>query len=104
MVRKEEEHEGEMPLPDEGTIICVVEKILGGDHFVAKCADGMRRMTRIPGRLRRRMWIREGDVVLVAPWEMQADKKGDLVYKYSSSEVRKLAHKNLIPPDLLEGA
>ncbi|MCI4396671.1 MAG: translation initiation factor IF-1A [Desulfurococcales archaeon] len=103
MVRKEEGQSGEMPLPGEGMVVCVVEKILGGDHFVAKCADGVRRMTRIPGRLRRRMWIREGDVVLVAPWEMEADKKGDLIYKYSSSEVRKLAQKNLVPPDLLEG-
>ncbi|MEM0021225.1 MAG: translation initiation factor aIF-1A [Fervidicoccaceae archaeon] len=103
MVKKEEEQEGEMPLPGNDTVICVVEKILGGDHFVARCADGIRRMTRIPGRLRRRMWIREGDIVLVAPWEMQADKRGDLVYKYASSEVRKLAQKNLIPPDLLEG-
>ncbi|AFH42805.1 translation initiation factor IF-1A [Fervidicoccus fontis] len=104
MSKKEEGSRNEFPRPDESSVVCVVEKILGGDHFIAKCSDGKKRLTRIPGRLRRKMWIKERDVVLVAPWDMQSDTKADLLYKYSNNEVRKLVQEKLIPPELLEGA
>jgi len=98
-----EERSKEPPLPDENTVLCIAEKLLGGEHFIAKCLDGYRRMIRIPGRLRRRMWVREGDVVLVAPWEMQPERKADLIYRYTSDEARKLVEQGKIPPEILEG-
>ncbi len=101
--RRREERPKETPLPDETTVLCIVEKLLGGEHFIARCIDGNTRMTRIPGRLRRRMWIREGDVVLVAPWDMQPERRGDLIYRYTQDEVRKLVDNGTIPPELLEG-
>jgi translation initiation factor 1A len=101
--RRREERPKETPLPDENTVLCIVEKLLGGEHFISRCTDGQRRMTRIPGRLKRRMWVREGDVVLVAPWEMQPERRGDMIYRYTHDEVRKLVDKGIIPPELLEG-
>lgn len=101
--RFEEERPEETPLPDESTVLCIVEKLLGGDHFLAKCVDGNTRTTRIPGKFRKKVWIKEGDVVLVAPWDTQPDKKGDMVYKYRSDEVKKLVDMGLLPPELLEG-
>jgi len=93
----------EVPLPDENTVVCIVEKILGGDHFLARCVDGARRVTRIPGRYRKRMWIKEGDIVLVAPWEMRRESRGDLIYRYTLDEARKLVEKGVIPSEVLEG-
>lgn len=104
MVKKNETSKEEMPYPDENSVVCIVEKILGGDHFLAKCTDGKKRITRIPGRFRRKLWIKEGDVVLIAPWDMQSESKADLLYKYSSSEVKKLIQEKIIPSELFEGA
>jgi len=98
----EEEKPEEMPLPDENTVICVVERLFGGEHLLVRCVDGNARTARIPGKFRKKVWIKEGDVVLVAPWDTQPEKKGDVVYKYSSSEVKRLADMGLLPPELVE--
>jgi len=42
--------------------------MLGADHIMVKCQDGKERLCRIRGKLKRRVWIREGDIVLVSPW------------------------------------
>ena len=101
--RREEERPKEPPLPseEEGTVLCIVERLLGADHLLARCADGMSRKVRIPGSMRRRVWIREGDVILVAPWDFKPDR-GDVVYRYVGDEVRKLVEKGLLPQELLE--
>lgn len=101
--KRGDERPKELLLPDENTIVCVAEKLLGGEHFLARCVDGKTRTVRIPGRLRRRMWVREGDIVLVAPWDMQPERRADLVYRYTQDEARKLVDKGVIPPELLEG-
>ena len=53
------------------------------------CMDGKTRNCRVPGRLRRGMWLREGDVVIVEPWEFD-DEKGEILYKYSKSAIQRL--------------
>lgn len=78
-----------MPKPGPDTVICGIIKHLGGDYVLVKCVDGMDRKARIPGKLRKRVWIREGDIVLVGPWAPNSDK-GDIVYKYERDEVDKL--------------
>lgn len=97
----EEEAGKEPPIPGEGEVICGVIRLVGGNHFVAKCLDGVERMVRIPGRMRRRVWMREGDIVLVAPWDFNP-KKGDVIYKYEKSEVAKLIEKGIIPKEFLD--
>lgn len=49
----------------EGTEYAKVSKMLGGLHLEAVCMDGRTRQCRIPGSLRRRVWIGAGDIVLV---------------------------------------
>jgi translation initiation factor 1A len=54
-------------------------------------------MCRIPGRLRRGLWVRENDVIIVEPWELGGDTKGDVIYKYrSKAEVSFLKKKGLL--------
>ena len=61
------------------------------------CLDGKERICRIPGRLRRALWVREKDVVIIEPWELGGDNKGDVVYKYrSKAEVDFLKKKGLL--------
>ncbi|KSW12733.1 translation initiation factor IF-1A [Pyrodictium occultum] len=98
-----EESRKEIPLPskEEGTILCVVVRVLGADHLLIRCQDGVERKARIPGSLRRRMWMREGDIVLAAPWDFKPDR-ADVVYRYTKEELRKLVEKGLVPQELLE--
>ena len=101
--RGTEETRKEPPLPNEqeGTILCVVVRVLGADHLLIRCQDGVERKARIPGSLRRRMWMREGDIVLAAPWDFKPDR-ADVIYRYTKEEVRRLAEKGIIPQELVE--
>ncbi|BBD72812.1 translation initiation factor IF-1A [Sulfodiicoccus acidiphilus] len=91
----------EIPRPAEGEVICVVKKTLGGDHLSVRCFDGVERLARIPGRMKKKVWMREGDVILAAPWDIQSNKC-DVVYKYGNDEVRKLIEFGVIDPNILD--
>jgi len=69
-------------IPQGKEILGIVQQRLGGSRMTVLCLDGKERICRIPGRLRRALWVRENDVVLVEPWELGGDDKGDVVYKY----------------------
>jgi translation initiation factor 1A len=57
--------------------------------------DGKRRMARIVGKIRKRLWIHEGDVVIVVPWDFQ-DDKADLIWGYTHPEVDWLRRKGFL--------
>ena len=61
-----------------------------------RCLDGRTRICRIPGRLKRRLWVGEGDVLLIEPWELGGDDKGDVVYKYRPIQVGVLKKRGLL--------
>lgn len=71
-------------LPLKNEVLGVVQQRLGGSRMRVSCLDGKERICRIPGRLRRSLWVREHDVVIVEPWELGGDEKGDIVHKYKS--------------------
>jgi len=58
----------------------VVERVL------VSCQDGKERLCRIRGKLKRRVWIRLGDIVLVSPWDFQSDKRGDIIWRYKRNQ------------------
>lgn len=61
------------------------ETMLGANHIRVTCADGITRMGRIKGKMKKRVWIREGDTLIVAPWSFQ-DEKCDIVYRYIKTQ------------------
>ncbi len=69
-------------LPVGREVLGIVQQRLGGSRMRVTCLDGKERICRIPGRLRRALWVRENDVVIVEPWELGGDAKGDVVHKY----------------------
>ena len=71
----------ELVMPGQGEILGKAIKMTGGDQVIVKCADGETRNCRIRGKLKRRMWIREGDIVLVAPWDFDP-RKADILWRY----------------------
>lgn len=81
-------------IPKGNEVLGIVQQRLGGSRMRVSCLDGKERICRIPGRLRRSLWVRENDVVVVEPWELGGDDKGDIVYKYKSkAEVEFLKRK-----------
>lgn len=84
-------------LPQGKEVLGIVQQRLGGSRMRVLCLDGKERICRIPGRLRRALWVRENNVVIVQPWELGGDEKGDVVYKYrSKAEVDFLRRKGYL--------
>ncbi|MCK4583713.1 translation initiation factor eIF-1A [Candidatus Bathyarchaeota archaeon] len=85
-----------MVLPSENDVVGVVQKLLGFDRVMVKCQDGYTRMCRIRGKMKRRTWIREGDVVLVSPWDFQSDERGEIFHRYTANQVDELRQKGIL--------
>ena len=83
-------------IPRDKQSFGILEQRLGGSRMRVRCLDGKTRICRIPGRLKRRLWVREGDIVIVEPWEYGGDEKGDLVYKYTKTQVIYLKKKGFL--------
>ena len=75
----------------------IVKDTIGGSRVTALCEDGNIRMVRIGGRFKKKMWVRVNDYVIVKKWAVQSDKKSDLVYRYTKTQVEHLRRKGLIP-------
>jgi len=76
-----------MPSGDE--LFAEVTNMLGANRVRVRCADGTERTARIPGRMRKRVWIREDDIVLVEPWDWQ-DEKADIEWRYEKNDAEQL--------------
>ena len=76
-------------MPHEGELFGRVIKLVGGDNIIVKSNDGKVRTCRIRGKIKRRMRIRDNDLVLIAPWDFQSDK-ADIIWRYISAHADKL--------------
>src|SRR3989338_9095846 len=74
----------------------MIEQRLGASRMSVKCLDGKTRICRIPGRLTRKLWVRENDIVIVEPWEFSGDAKGDIIFKYTPTQISFLRKKGLL--------
>lgn len=86
----------EMVMPEKGQLLGVVSQMLGYDRLRVKCTDGHERICRIRGKMKRRVWIKVSDIVLVAPWDFQADR-GDILWRYTGAQAELLRGKGYLP-------
>ena len=99
VVTTEEEQAAQLQrirLPRGNELLGYVDQLLGGKRMYVDCTDGKRRLCRVPGRYKRRVWVREGDYVIIKPWEIQGDEKADIIWKYRFFEVDYLKRKGKI--------
>lgn len=82
--------------PSENDVVGVVQKLLGFDRVLVKCQDGYVRICRIRGKMKRRTWIREGDIVLVSPWDFQSEERGEIFHRYTANQVDDLRRKGIL--------
>jgi len=100
--REQEEFEiRRIRLPRGRQTFGLLEQRVGGSRARVRCLDGKTRICRIPGRLKRRLWLRPGDVVIIEPWELD-DKRGDVLFKYRPNEVTWLKKNGYLEKEEIE--
>lgn len=70
--------------------------MLGNGRCECFCFDGVTRLGHIRGKMRKKVWITAGDIILVAKRDFQ-DEKVDIVHKYSADEARNLKQYGELP-------
>lgn len=74
---------------EEGQEYAQVTKMLGNGRLEAQCFDGTKRLAHIRGKMRKKVWINQGDIILLSLREYQ-DEKADVIQKYTADEARNL--------------
>jgi len=82
-------------LPRGKEVLGIIEQRVGGNRMMVSCLDKKTRNCRVPGRLRRKLWLRPGDVVIIEPWELD-NEKGDVLHKYNPTEIDFLKNKGFL--------
>ena len=83
-------------LPRGSQTLGILEQRLGASRMRVRCLDGKTRICRIPGRLKRKLWVREEDILIVEPWEFSGEGKGDILYKYTPTQMVFLKNKGYL--------
>jgi len=79
----------ELVFKEDGQEYAQVTKMLGNGRLEAMCFDGSKRLCHIRGKLRKKVWINQGDIILIGLRDYQ-DAKGDVILKYTPDEARNL--------------
>jgi translation initiation factor 1A len=97
MEKKSEGNEEEIRvrLPKGNELFGIVTGLAGAARFVVSCSDGKERLCRVPGSIKREIWVKEGDYVIVKPWEVD-DKRGDIIFRYTHIQVDWLKKKGYL--------
>jgi translation initiation factor 1A len=92
----EEEEISRIRIPKKGEVLGLVELMLGSDKLRVQCDDGKERIVRIPGKLRKRVWIRVGDLILIQPWKVMTDRRADVIWRYTKTQAKWLERKGYL--------
>ncbi len=92
---------GRLPLPrrNRGEVFGIASQLLGAARIRVMCEDNISRMGRITGKMKKKMWIREGDLLIVRPWGFQ-EGKADILFRYSRTQAQYLSRRNLLPESM----
>ena len=88
-----------LPNRRKGEMFAIADQLLGAGKIRIVCEDGKSRLGRIPGKIKKRMWIREKDLLIVVPWDFQ-DEKANILYRYTNTQASYLSRTNKIPPSI----
>ncbi|MFW5847017.1 MAG: translation initiation factor eIF-1A [Nanoarchaeota archaeon] len=89
------EEQTRIKLPKPPQILGLIKQRLGGNKMLVSCNDKKSRNCRVPGRLKRYLWLRPGDIVIIEPWELD-DTKGDVLFKYRKNQAQALRKKGYL--------
>ncbi len=95
-----------LPRKGRGEIFSLAEQLLGASRIRVMCEDGKSRLGRIPGKIKKRMWVRVGDVVLIMPWADMTVRKGKdpkahIIWRYTRTQTNWLQNHRYIKESFL---
>jgi len=79
----------ELTFKEDGQEYAQVLRMLGNGRLEAQCFDGTKRLCHIRGKFRKKVWINQGDIVLLGLRDFQ-DEKADVILRFSPEEARQL--------------
>ncbi|MBN1800176.1 MAG: translation initiation factor eIF-1A [Candidatus Lokiarchaeota archaeon] len=86
-----------------GEMFARVVDIYGNERMQVFCEDGKHRIGRIRGKIKKRVWVRKGDLVIVNPWEWETQDiegkldKCEITWRYMRHEIAWLDRNKKIP-------
>ncbi len=89
----------EIQLLEEGELLARVKKLLGSDQVLVKCTDDITRRGRIRGKLKRKIWIRDNDMVIIAPWDFKPTERVDIIWRFILGQVKWLRNNGHLQKD-----
>ena len=98
--KKQVQEDRELAYKGESEEYAQVIKILGDGRFECNCTDGIKRIAHVRGKMRKRIWIANGDIILVSLRDFEPEKC-DVVEKYKEKEVAKLKKAGEIPESMV---
>lgn len=99
--KNEGEEKRELIQKEDGQDYGKVTRMLGNGRLEAYCfQDGQTRQCHIRGKMRKKVWVSAGDIVLVSMREFQ-DGKGDVILKYTADEARSLKTLGQLPESVV---
>ncbi|KAK9826704.1 hypothetical protein WJX74_011030 [Apatococcus lobatus] len=87
--KNESEEKRELIFKEDGQEYAQVLRMLGNGRLEAMCIDGTKRLCHIRGKMRKKVWVNSGDIILVGLRDYQ-DEKADVILKYMADEARNL--------------
>ena len=94
-----------MPYRKNGEMFARVTEVFGQDRMGVYCEDGKYRVGRIRGKIKKRVWIRQGDLIIINPWDFETVVDGqvgkcEISWRYLKHEVAWLTRNRRIPENL----
>mmetsp|Transcript_3338 Transcript_3338/g.10411 ORF Transcript_3338/g.10411 Transcript_3338/m.10411 type:complete len:148 (-) Transcript_3338:192-635(-) len=87
--KNEGDEKRELIFKEDGQEYAQVLRMLGNGRLEAACIDGVKRLCHIRGKMRKKVWVSTGDVILLGLRDYQ-DEKADVILKYAPDEARSL--------------
>jgi len=97
--KNENEEKRELIFKEDGQEYAQVLRMLGNGRLEAQCIDGIKRLCHIRGKMRKKVWVNQGDIILVGLRDYQ-DAKGDVILKYMADEARSLKQYGELPENI----
>ncbi|KAH7304934.1 hypothetical protein B0I35DRAFT_362550 [Stachybotrys elegans] len=94
--KENDDQRRELTFKEDGQEYAQVIKMLGNGRLEALCFDGSKRLANIRGKMRKKVWINQGDIILLSLRDFQ-DGKGDVILKYTADEARTLKSYGELP-------
>ncbi len=89
----------ELVFKEDGQEYAQVTRMLGNGRLEAYCFDSVKRLCHIRGKIKNRVWINNGDIILVSLREFQ-DEKCDVIMKYFDYEAKELKELGELPDNV----